>query len=649
MVAGVKGPLDGNAVTYTFGEGHDRTTRWQVTATSLRRAVRLFRVGVLFPEQYAKKDGLVHIYLTIPTAEHRKEYTDVAQIPPEASAEEGDTEEITLRAATLLGVVEGIPGTALASRTGGPLQAARRTQLEGKMREIQAAQAALEKMRQELTAAAETLQGELKRRMEQLWIIELFLGSHEEVTVLREGTPAPEGTPITVRQAVLCMDEEISVHDWLHNPERIGTFDYKGIEGFDRWLAQDPESLREIFPWPKGIVGLRVRRKRLDRGPAADIFEAIRQDAEEKEDRMTYLLLRNGECLYRLWVDVDLWPRLFPSGADATAAHGGEDEWWSTKTDAQRRMKQQVAGLIALQGILERSTLLHPTPPGINVFDPTQEGEHFSLVRDGETVTALTDDANTYARVRWRSVTVQVDRPDKGPGCYDIVISEMGYQDWLKEQLTVGTRVFYTGRRWGGKDNSLEERTGHSRCEVWPDHGTPYTITGRSPRFYTGDLEFYYLPSDTVFVPNPDSEYRGDGELRARKRRLPFRCYCDEVVPIDFLSWRVLEHLLRDRAQRADYGDFFRIAFDWWKLAKTEAERERPFIDLVLHRCGAPIEEGPERARCERLMRWWKIKVKEHRTLSADEPKALRMIEAAFRRGDDHDNDPETLLFRARA
>lgn len=52
-----------------------------------------------------------------------------------------------------------------------------------------------------------------------------------------------------------------------------------------------------------------------------------------------------------------------------------------------------------------------------------------------------------------------------------------------------------------------------------------------------------------------------------------------------------------------------------------------------------------ERARAERLLRWWKIKTKEHRGLKEDEAKALRMVSEAYRRGDDFDDDPERALF----
>ncbi len=72
-----------------------------------------------------------------------------------------------------------------------------------------------------------------------------------------------------------------------------------------------------------------------------------------------------------------------------------------------------------------------------------------------------------------------------------------------------------------------------------------------------------------------------------------------------------------------------------------------PFVELVLRRAGFdprdPSNDG-EAQRCRRLVRWWKLKTKVGRALSEDEPKALRMVLTAFKRGQDYDDDPEKGL-----
>jgi len=45
------------------------------------------------------------------------------------------------------------------------------------------------------------------------------------------------------------------------------------------------------------------------------------------------------------------------------------------------------------------------------------------------------------------------------------------------------------------------------------------------------------------------------------------------------------------------------------------------------------------------LLRRWKTSTQQHRALEVDDAKALRMIEAAFKRGEDFEEDLETHFF----
>lgn len=482
---------------------------------------------------------------------------------------------------------------------------------------------------------AAALTQELERRQEQVWILELFLGSHETVVQLRDGEPAPAEVPIAVRQSVLCMDEEIALSDALENPDSVGEFDNNEIKRFDQWLL-GKKRLDAICPWTKGIVGLRVRRKEKERDNQGDLGVAMANAEEAEYDKMTYLLIRNGERLYRVWVDVQLWPRLFSSEKDVQAIENPDEGRWESheSKDARKRVKHQVAGLIALQGILERSKLLHPLPrPDLNVFNGSH-ADHFLIVRDGEEQRQIGD--NAYSRLTWGPVS------RIGPDRHHEVV-HYGYLGWLRDQLAPGVRVLFLGSKGYENAEKVANRVGIKSVTCAPNRRAVYTLEERYESHYYGyDFAFLYMPRDDVYARNAD----GWVEDRERRRRVRYRCFKEEVIPVDFLSWRVLHHLLLDRTQREHYQDFFWVAVQYYRLAKAEALRERPFIDLVLRQAGADLEDDAERARCERLLRWWKIKTQEHRTLGTDEAKALRMIKAAFLRGDDHDNDPEVRLFK---
>jgi len=630
-----KGPHDGSRRKYHFGVKHQHAN-FTVEATSLAKAIRLFRVGALFPHQYstarvatkvvddrgyadkAYLDSEPQAYIPV----HDSAWDEIAQIPPEADEE--DFGPALLAAQSHIAVAtSGTTALQPATATTG-LQTAKRMEMEERTLELQARMGELERQKREMQEVVRAMQTELKHRMEQIWLIELFLGSKEEVVVLAEGQPAPASTPITVRQQVLCMDEEMAVHDWFNNPELIGKFDCCDLEEFDSWLTSDPEHLAQIFPHPKGIVGLRVRRSTKDRPNLMGIEHIFQKMALEEADSMTYLLVRNGENLYRLWIDVQLFPRLFASEADVKATVE-KHQWASDDRRANKRMKQYIAGLMAIQGLIERSHLLYPLPkPKLSVFSP-EDDQHFSLIRDDEGRNLLTDGEDDLAHMSWGS-----------------------YEKWLRAQVAEGVRVQWTKPSYD-KDDGLKERTWINTLRAWPRPDEIYTIDKIIDEKWGPRHSFLYLPDEELWVKG-HCDWRGrweSGYEKPRTRKVRFYAYSDEILPVDFMSWRVLEHLIRDRNQRAEYGRFFTKAFHWWKAKKEESERERPFVDLVLKQCGVGLGNEVARARCERLVRWWKLKTKHHRDIGVDEAKALRMITKAFASGDDHDNDPEKLLFKS--
>lgn len=608
---------------FSFGERHDTTL---IEAQNLKRAIRMFYVGVPFPHSYSsapvwtdsphtkKRVALSSApdATVLVRCETKTGWEDVARIPP--TSPEGETFTPSDLGTLLL---EGIPGgetsadgTSIAVASPDHFAHSSRRMLEERTLAAEAAMIALEAQRRELQAQTEQIREELRRRMEQVWLVELFLGSKEEVTTIRQGTPAPVDAKIHVHQRVLCMDEELAVFDWLQDPDRIGRFDCQELEDFDRWLL-DPEHLAAVCPHPKAIVAFKVRRyakERPIRGAdvRSQLLDIMQKVGLEHGDAMTYLLIRNGENLYRLWVDVRLWPRFFPRAEDVAVPTGAPS--WDVRA-AQRRTKVMAAGLLVINGLLQRSTLFHPLPhPKMDAFDPAHVEEYFTLVRDDDGHDLL-GDGRDFEHLTWK-----------------------GYRRWLVSHLAPGVRVFWTGKAEDAE--RLESRTGLRTVRSWPRRDEPYTLDGGPRPGWGPHCDFLYLPTS--------------GYGQKAHRRVRFMAFTDELIPIDFLSWRVLEHLIRDRGQRDEYGSFFRLAFDWWKLSRAEAEREKPFVDLVLRAAGVDPADDASRARCERLVRWWKIKTQMHRTLAEDEAKAFRMVSAAFVRGDDHTEDPEHDLVHRR-
>lgn len=139
----------------------------------------------------------------------------------------------------------------------------------------------------------------------QLFALELYAGLFQKCRLIADGAPAPVDTPISVRQMLRYMDEEC-----LIDFDR-GGMDYKRIGDFDRWVVK-PENLNRLAPEPRCIVALKVRRLMKNYPNPLNFLGFFQQMEEHKANAFTYLLLRNGQKVYRLACDIEFDPRLLP-------------------------------------------------------------------------------------------------------------------------------------------------------------------------------------------------------------------------------------------------------------------------------------------------------------------------------------------------
>lgn len=610
------GPYDGQIVSYRFG-----TKSETIRARSLAEAVQTFAATTLYPAVFAA-DGAdvvrVFVAVGVPGDRHRWSWEQVADVPL-ADILVTDVAPATLNA--IGGPAEDTSTTALAKGANVTHRATlTRAEIHDAHVRLAAMRAELEAQAQALTLEMATMEGELRRRRESLWLLGTYLGTSVAIREVCGGTPAPVDTPITVRQRVLCMDEEIAVTRCLAGQDVAGpgAFDWRDIRVFDGWLASN---LDTIFPWPKGVWAMRVRRQRKDRAnDDNNIFVAMANAEEAMLDEATYLYTRNGQRVTRITLDADLWPRLLPSEEDVPNLQAEFRDRWKEESKV-RRQKHQFAGMLAIQGLLAHTEVLHPLPGPVDVMDP-RWASAFVLLRDDEGQGLLEDGTDPLRRVTWAA-----------------------YENWLITQVTEGCAVWYRGPRSDRQEGcNLAARTGKERAGfAWPDHTNAFTVTTvhdqAKARYHWTRGTFLYLPSDDVYVRDAE----GYLESRERSRRVAFDFYADEVTPIHALSWRILRHILLDRGQREGYAGSFPLIQRFYRWAKATAEAEAPLVTLILSAAGADTEDTRARARVERLLRWWKVKVKEQRTLTSDEPKAYRMVLAAFRRGEDYD-DPEVAF-----
>lgn len=205
--------------------------------------------------------------------------------------------------------------------------------------------------------------------------VNVYLGSEEQFHIIRygEGTPAPKGTPLAIRQRMLFMDIEamIEIQD--------DGLTMETIHEFDEWILRDG-NLDKILPEQRGIVGLRLKK-----APRAH---------ERDADMQNFLLLRNGERLYRYSTRIE-FHRLIPKQDETIAAltdwagrklRPGTREYSEALSKADQTQLGYMKIALAIQGILDRTRIFAPFDSGHipNILDFSNP--EFNFIRDEEIV-----------------------------------------------------------------------------------------------------------------------------------------------------------------------------------------------------------------------------------------------------------------------
>lgn len=459
--------------------------------------------------------------------------------------------------------------------------------LEKKFNEFALMRAVLDRKRGELCCYMHDLQEQMVGVRKVLGVIELYMGIHEEIIQIKEGDSAPIDSPIYIRQQLLYMDEEIG-------DPTDGGLDFQKLEDFDDWLL-DSEHLDQILPEQKGVVALRVRRH--DKNYiGVHPFVASEMNTQ---NAMTYLLIRNGQNLYRIWSNVTVNPRLFPKRNEfKPKKHVFADgrEWESPFSDKEIRESEfeyKKYGLM-IQGLLHRTEVFHPIDTQIDIFKPETWNNRLIFVRDDEMLLSS-------GRLPWKK-----------------------WQEEINSKIQVGSRIVFAlpPDVWAYRDYMCGRVTYYLRCVDKPPTGLYTVVPGPKGETDEENLRFLYLPGDKVWH---EWTCNDSGGLRPRKNRVGFRFYNSEVLNYDQISLDDIEFYLGSRVDRHDYVSMISLLWKLKKQRRAELEREKHFVKLVVQR-----NDVEEKVVWD-AVKWWKYKNKWKRPLEQDDAKALRMIERRIR------------------
>ncbi len=241
-------------------------------------------------------------------------------------------------------------------------------------------------------AEAQRMDKAVKAVDRRLFALEIYAGLGETAKLIRPGAPASSETPVAVRQMMRFMDEE-SLIDYDK-----GGMNFERLDEFDEWLAKDGNWDR-IAPETRCVVAMRVRRHDKDYGHCRTLADAFEHAFYREMDKKTYLVVRNGEQVWRLTTDVDFSPRLLPlrdefekplvkkarrSGEKDEVVHPDDLRFDEFAEERANRVYEYNRVMFLLQGLLDRSKALAPHPP-INLADQSDVDRWFKAVYDEET------------------------------------------------------------------------------------------------------------------------------------------------------------------------------------------------------------------------------------------------------------------------
>lgn len=448
-----------------------------------------------------------------------------------------------------------------------------------------------------LEIKARELEGMMKKAEEAIWTINLYLGKNEEIHHIRSGEPAPADQKIAIRQRVLYMDEECALS------ARNDGIDVQSIEEFDNWITSDESHIQQVIPEPKCIVAFHIKRHRKEYNDPW-----VNAQLNDANIHWTYFLIRNGENLYRVFVDIVIGTNLFPTEGEYNtllmdgeeALKPGSKEYMRAMEASDAKSKHYLRVVLILQGLLDRTPIFKPMPvERINICNPNACEEFLRLVYDNENL--LDDNRPQFSK----------------------------WQKDINDKLDVGHRIIgifdYASKLRGDKD--YEESRIYPRTARYPDSYQLHTIEKRDIGAEGEAFVILYdRTGDTIY-----RRYHGCYDATVRARCLLYR---DDrfILNFDAANLEDMEYYFSSRKSRHDYKNMMPVLEAAIKLKKQEATEEAPFrlllIGQIIKRYQASHSEVE--SRIDELIKWWKFKNRTHRALTSDDDKALKMIVAEF-------------------
>lgn len=460
--------------------------------------------------------------------------------------------------------------------------------IEDKRIRAQTVEALIKARVSEVTSLARGMKEQIEKLMKIVGVLELYLGIEEQIVQIADGTPAPADEQIAIRQLVLFMDEEVG--DPMDHGDGI---DFTQIEDFDRWAV---DNIDKLVPETKGIVACRPsRQKRWHYTFLGEVFSV------QENDRRCYLLIRNGEKLWRIFTGLEgIGTHFIPSEKELLHILEKINEGWgSGQREAEEAQLNYSRNALLVQGLIDRTDLFRPFDARPDVLSGTDPLINF--IYDG------------------------------GDTLPDGRLPFQGWKDYVNSKIVKGTRIVIgsnMGRSWGAdsdfrRGRMLRYYTKHGNMPPAPKPGVynVYSVLeadhAKMKWKKDGVIGFVirYNPKDEVYA----DWYR---DYHERRNAVSFVLYStdDFVFNYDLVDLDAVEFYEQSRIERPSYLSTIPVLREMKWNRRREIGQEKDFVALV------SIETENSEADVWRAVEWWKKRTEMVRPLDLDDKKAWRMI-----------------------
>lgn len=429
-------------------------------------------------------------------------------------------------------------------------------------------------------------------------VLNLYTGKTVDIEQIADGTPADPDEPLSIRQRILFMDEELCA-------ELDHEADYQDVPLFFETL-KDPAFRDIIIPEQRCVVAVKPKRHKMGYHSGDPYYDAAR----DNWNRHTYFVLRNGENLW--WLesdDLEVWDSTFPHSDFEEAFQKKIQDPGTSFKDSLRKDYENVRYrttkyMVFLQGLIDAKDILAPMKQHPNIM----KHQGIELIRDDENLIGT-------GRMKWED-----------------------FRNEKNKLIRRGTRILYDGggivrdgiTKWNSGGDFLKYYTSEYSMPAAPGWGVYHADNyecvqryenGKPVKGKADYLVFRYLPGDTVWTRG----LYGLDETK-RKNRVAWKYEPRHVLNYDAVTTEELQGYLSDRTLREDFRGMMPMLKKTLLEKRKEDADEKAFKDLVAVEEWKRTGKECPAERIDQAVAWWKEKVIFTRPLRSDDAKAFRMI-----------------------